>query len=62
VRWNGPAARWYPIAVKLLRQLMTADEPPEFATELLLPFTFDVIRHAPDPWQAALDLCPGHYT
>ncbi len=62
VRWNGPAARWYPIAVKLLRQLMTADEPPEFATELLLPFTFDVIRNAPDPWQAALDLCPGHYT
>jgi len=62
VRWQGEAARWYPTAVKLLRQLMTAEHPPEFATELLLPFTFDVIRDAPDPWQAARHLCPGHYT
>ena len=61
VRWQGEAARWYPIAVKLLRQLMTADKPPEFATELLLPFTFDVVRSAPDPWAAAVALCPGHY-
>jgi hypothetical protein len=61
VRWEGEAARWYPIAVRLVRQLMTAKSPPEFATELLLPFTHDVIRDAPDPWQAALALCPGRY-
>ncbi len=61
VRWQGEAARWYPIAVKLLRQLMTAEDPPEFATELLLPFTFDLVRDAPDPWQAACALCPGRY-
>jgi len=61
VRWQGEAARWYPIAVKLLRQLMTSATPPEFATELLLPFTFDVIRSAPDPWAAACELCPGHF-
>ena len=62
VRWQGEAARWYPIAVKLIRQLMTADDPPEFATELLLPFTYDRIRHAEDPWAAAVALCPGRYT
>jgi hypothetical protein len=26
-----------------------------------LPFTFDVVRDAPDPWQAARELCPGHF-
>jgi malate synthase len=62
VRWQGEAARWYPIAIKLLRQLMTSEDPPEFATELLLPFTFDVIRAAPDPWAAAQALCPGRYS
>jgi len=61
VRWLGEAARWYPIAVALLRQLMTTERPPEFATELLLPFTFEVVRAAPDPWQAARALCPGRY-
>lgn len=61
VRWQGEAARWYPIAVRLLRQLMTAEHPPEFATELLLPFTFEVVRGAADPWQAARELCPGKY-
>lgn len=61
VRWEGEAARWYPIAVELLRQLMTDPEPPEFVTELLMPFTFDCIRDAPDPWAAARALCPGKY-
>ncbi len=61
VRWAGEAARWYPYAGRLLRQLVTEPEPPEFVTELLLPFTFDVVREAADPWEAAMALCPGRY-
>lgn len=62
VRWQGETARWYPIAVRLLRQLIASNDPVEFVTELLLPFTFDAIRMAPDPWLAAQTLCPGHYS
>ncbi|MFZ9886100.1 MAG: hypothetical protein ACO3JL_01255 [Myxococcota bacterium] len=61
VRWRGEAARWYPVAVKLLRQLVTDDEPVEFVPELTLPFTFDCVRKAADPWQAAVALCPGKW-
>lgn len=61
VRWEGEAARWYPIGVQLLRQLVLDPQPPEFATELLLPFTFDVVRGAAEPWEAARRLCPGRY-
>jgi malate synthase len=61
VRWQGEAARWYPIAVRLLRQLVLSAEPPEFVTELALPFTFDLVRKADDPWAAALALCPGRF-
>jgi malate synthase len=61
VAWEGEAARWYPIAARLLRQLATADEPPEFATELLLPFTLDCVREADDAWEAVCELCPGKY-
>ncbi|QDG52309.1 hypothetical protein FIV42_16660 [Persicimonas caeni] len=61
VAWEGEAARWYPIAARLLRQLVTSDEPPEFATELLMPFTLDCVREAEDAWQAAVALCPGKY-
>ena len=61
VRWEGEAAKWYPMAEKLLRQLVTAETPVEFATELLMPFTFDVVRNADDPWAAAVKLCPGKY-
>ncbi len=62
VKWEGESARWYPVAVKLLRQLVVEAEPVEFATELLMPFTLSLIRQAEDPWQAATDLCPGRYT
>ena len=61
VRWEGRAARWYPVAIKLLWQLMTAPEPPELVSELLLPFTTAPIRQADDPWAAAVALCPGRY-
>jgi malate synthase len=62
VLWEGEAARWYPAAVKLLRQLMTAEDPPEFVTQLLLPFTFPEVREANDPWLRAQELCPGKYS
>ena len=61
VAWQGEAARWYPIAVKVLRQLVTTESPPEFVPELILPFTFPVIREAADPWSAARRLCPGRF-
>jgi len=56
IPWEGEAARWYPIAVSLLRELVLTDAPPEFVTELALPFTFDVVRDAPDPWAEATRL------
>ena len=61
VRWRGEPGRWYPIAVALLRQLVLAPAPPEFVTELALPFTFPVIRDAADPWVEAQRLCPGRF-
>lgn len=61
VAWSGEAARWYPVAVRVLRQLMTAPDPVEWAPQLLLPFTFPVVREAEDPWAAAVRLCPGRY-
>jgi hypothetical protein len=59
VRWEGEAARWYPIAAEILRRLVLSEQPPEFVTELVLPFTFDVVRAAPEPWEAARTLCPS---
>ena len=40
VQWSGDAARWYPVAIKILRQLVLAPEPAEFVSELMLPFTY----------------------
>ena len=53
VKWNDRTRAWYPVAVNLLLQLMASEKPVEFATELLLPFTLEVIRCADDPWAAA---------
>ena len=61
VRWEGEAARWYPIAARILHQLITSDDPPEFVSELLVPFTLDVVRDGDDPWETASELCPGRY-
>ena len=46
---TGDHARWYPVAKTLLHRLVTSPTPPEFATEYLLPFTFDHVRAHPDP-------------
>ncbi len=61
VRWRDEAARWYPVAVRILHQLVTDPHPVEFAPELLLPFTFPVVRDAENPWEQAQRLCPGKY-
>jgi malate synthase len=44
VRWEGEAARWYPVAVELLRKLVLDPNPPEFVTELALVYTFPQVR------------------
>ena len=54
VQWQGDAARWYPVAINILRVLACSLEPPEFASELMLPFTLDFIRNAADPWAEAV--------
>lgn len=61
VKWDERTAKWYPIAFRLMLQLMTAKEPPEFATELLMPFTVDSIRNSPDPWAAVKEADPGKF-
>lgn len=61
VKWSERTAKWYPVAAKLMLKLMTAAEPPEFATELLMPFTVESIRAAADPYGEAAKLAPGKY-
>lgn len=61
VKWTQETQRWYPIAMKLMLQLMTDTKPVEFATELLLPFTIESIRMAQDPWVQANQVMPGKY-
>lgn len=61
VTWNERTALWYPVALRLMLLLMTAKEPVEFATELLLPFTLDAIRETDDPWAVARAVDPGRY-
>ncbi|MSP55118.1 MAG: hypothetical protein EXR69_05870 [Myxococcales bacterium] len=56
VQWEGEAAKWYPVAVHVLRELVLSKEPPEFVTEWLLPFTFDGVRGAADPLGVAREL------
>ncbi len=38
---------------EILRRLVTDPEPVEFATELMLPFTFGIIRETEDPLATA---------
>jgi malate synthase len=52
VSWCGDAARWYPVAVSILRKLVLDPDPVEFATELMMPFTLDPIRNSEDPLRA----------
>jgi malate synthase len=61
VRWQGEAARWYPVAARLLRRLVLTENPPEFVTEWTLPFTLDPVRRARDPWAMMREICPETY-
>lgn len=61
VAWTDATAVWYPVALRLMLLLMTQEEPVEFATELLLPFTLDEIREAADPWARVRELDPRKY-
>lgn len=61
VKWDERTEKWYPIAFRLMLQLMTARRPVEFATELLLPFTVDSIRESSDPWSAVMRIDPAKY-
>ena len=49
IAWKGEAARWYPVAAKLLHRLVTDPDPVEFVTELTMPYTLPAIREAEDP-------------
>jgi len=62
VKWNERTEKWYPIAMRLMLQLMTADAPVEFASELLLPFAVESIRKSEDPWAAAQKATGTKYT
>ena len=49
VAWEGEAEKWYPVAEKILRRLVMDPEPVEFATELMMPFTLELVRNSDDP-------------
>jgi malate synthase len=61
VTWNATTSKWYPVALRLMIHLMTVKNPPEFVSELLLPFTVESIRNSEDPWLAATRLDPDKY-
>jgi len=61
VKWNEKTAKWYPVAMHLMIKLMTSPSPAEFATELLLPFTFKAVRDAIDPLHAIQKIDPEKY-
>jgi malate synthase len=61
VKWNERTQKWYPIAFELMIQLMTAKNPNEFATELLMPFTLDPIRSNPEPLKFLKSIEPSKY-
>lgn len=61
VKYDDRTAKWYPVAFHLMLQLMTAAEPVEFATQLLLPFTVPAVREANSPLSAAMAVDPARY-
>lgn len=61
IKYTGENAKWYDVAIKLTLQLMTAKDPVEFATELLLPFTIDSIRKEGKPWDKLREIDPKKY-
>lgn len=58
VQWDERTSKWYPVAFRIMIKLMTDERPPEFATELLMPFTLDQIRNSQDPLAVLKQLDP----
>ncbi len=56
VKWNAETEKWYPVAFRLMIQLMTSESPVEFATELLMPFTVETLRETADPMKKVCEL------
>lgn len=56
IKYTEENAKWYEVAFKLMIKLMTDQQPAEFATELLLPFTVRDIRNNENPWQKACEI------
>lgn len=61
VKWTSETEKWYPVAMQLMIQLMTAENPVEFATELLLPFTVESIRESAEPLKRITSIEPKKY-
>jgi malate synthase len=61
IHWDQRTGPWYPVAFHLMLQLMTADEPVEFATELLLPFALDPYRGGESSLQQLKEVDPDKY-
>lgn len=61
IKYTAENAKWYDVAFKLMLQLMTAKNPVEFATELLIPFTIDSIRNEEKPWKKLNHIDPQKY-
>lgn len=61
VKWTAETEKWYPVALQLMIQLMTAKNPVEFATELLLPFTVESIRESEEPLKRINSIEPQKY-
>jgi malate synthase len=61
IKYTPENAKWYEVSMKLMIQLMTSNNPPEFATELLLPFTLDKIRESEKPWNLLNKIDPKKY-
>ena len=60
IHWRGEAARWYPIAIHCLRELVLNKDPVEFVPELILPLTYDLVREHDDPWAFLQSLKGDH--
>ena len=53
--------KWYSVSKYVVRRVMTDEEPPEFFTELALPFVYKDIREQSDPLSYLQQLIPHKY-
>lgn len=61
VKYDQRTAKWYPIALEIWLKLTTETATIiEFVTELLLPFTSELLRYAEDPLRELLSIEPDN--